>query len=140
MEEISTKDNLASRKNAIEKIVHRNSEYWEVEEAIPWIPQWLWNGTAKYDLEFTPTSNGCDVTNWANWRFTSINQWRLLRGWVLESGEVVFSDGDENGWLLRTVSDTMYHRSFARCLKRHTYAGLKAMHVKLMDQLQGNVS
>lgn len=130
----------SSRQSFSKRSSRQHPEYWEIEEEVPWIPKWLWNGTAKYSLEFTPISNGCDVTIWANWRFTSVNHWRMIRGWILESGEVALSEGEHSGWLLQTESETVYHRTCARLLKRHAYDDIKSMHVKFIDQLMGNVS
>lgn len=53
--------------------------FYEVEDDLPFIPKRLWSGGVRYNAEFTPVSDGCDITVYAPGGFTSTNHWRLLR-------------------------------------------------------------
>lgn len=53
--------------------------YHEVEDGLPFIPKRLWSGGVHYHAEFTPVSDGCDITIHAPGNFNSTNYWRLLR-------------------------------------------------------------
>lgn len=53
--------------------------YHEVEDGLPFIPKRLWSGGVHYHAEFTPVSDGCDITIHAPGNFQSTNYWRLLR-------------------------------------------------------------
>lgn len=53
--------------------------FYEVEDDLPFIPKRLWSGGVRYNADFTPVSDGCDITVHAPGGFTSTNHWRLLR-------------------------------------------------------------
>jgi len=52
---------------------------YEVEDDLPFIPKRLWSGGVKYNADFIPVADGCDITVYAPGGFTSTNHWRLLR-------------------------------------------------------------
>lgn len=123
-------------KSTIEVTIEPECEYWEVCEDVP-IPKWLFSGTTKYIFEFIPTIKGCDITIRATSLFTSKNNWQLVRGQVLESGEVILGESEESGWLLQTVSASVCNRTFAGFIKGHMPVSMKSVHARLIARLQG---
>lgn len=53
-------------------------QYYEVEDDLPFIPKKLWSGGVRYQADFVPLSEGCDITIHAPGGFTSVNHWRLV--------------------------------------------------------------
>lgn len=114
-------------------------EYYEVEEQVP-IPKWLWPGSQKYTVDFFPLENGCDYKIKSGSLFSSTNHWRVLRGQVLDNGEVVLSETEDSRWFVQTVAISVTNRALAAYLKGQFPRGTKAILAKILDKLQGTVS
>lgn len=132
------------------------TQYFEVEDDLPFIPKKLWSGGVKYQADFLPLEEGCDITIHAPGGFTSINHWRLVHqedrtaDIIPEDGEdgVLSSHGaqdpnslsrvkskdllhaDRTGggqWFVQIVSDAKCNRTFANFVKGF----LRNSHVQL---------
>jgi len=116
--------------------------YYEVEDDLPFIPKRLWSGGVKYNADFIPTSDGCDITVHAPGGFTSTNHWRILRdaipGHAEESHKPAVQTKDllhikttgatgNTGWYVQIISDARCPRAFASFVKGF----LKNSHVQL---------
>ena len=107
--------------------------YYEVEDDLPFIPKRLWSGGVKYQADFLPAPDGCDITVHAPGGFTSINRWRLLRGdepagrpseleherdlEKVRSKNLNHADTTSSGWYVQIVSDAKVNRAFASFVK-----------------------
>ncbi|KXT05996.1 hypothetical protein AC578_360 [Pseudocercospora eumusae] len=102
-------------------------QYYEVEDDLPFIPKKLWAGGVKYQADFVPTQDGCDITVHAPGGFTSTNRWRLLREHISEGAEASLERikakdldhaGDSGpGWYVQIVSDAKVEKVFASFVK-----------------------
>lgn len=129
-------------------------QYFEVEDDLPFIPKKLWSGGVRYQADFVPLDEGCDITVHAPGGFTSVNHWRLVHledrtnDIIMEDGDEgtyrVHQDGDEvgrtrsknllhadksGGWYIEIVSDAKCNRTFASFVKGF----LKNSHVQLQN-------
>lgn len=125
-------------------------QYYEVEDDLPFIPKKLWSGGVKYQADFIPFSEGCDITIHAPGGFTSVNHWRLVHqeervvdpnldygatahSEVHESNELgqvrsrneLYATGGQ--WYVEIVSDATCSRTFSGFVKGF----LKNSHVQL---------
>ncbi|KAM3422527.1 hypothetical protein BST61_g28 [Cercospora zeina] len=117
--------------------------YYEVEDDLPFIPKSLWSGGVKYQADFVPRPDGCDITVRAPGGFTSTNHWRLLReneppGRPSElehekdlaraqSKNTLHADQTSRSWYVQIVSDAKVNRTFASFVKGF----LKSSHQQL---------
>ena len=114
--------------------------FYEVEDDIPFIPKKFWSGGVKYQADYLPVSNGCDITVHAPGGFTSTNHWRILRDTVPEDREhgdalerVTSKDmhhaesAGHVGWYVQIISDAKCPRTFAGFVK----GALKNSHAQL---------
>lgn len=130
--------------NAFPDIDAGEMSYYEVEDDLPFIPKRLWSGGVKYNADFIPTSDGCDITVHAPGGFTSTNHWRILRDAIPGHAEAthkpatapqtkdllhVRTDGasGNTGWYVQIISDARCPRAFASFVKGF----LKNSHVQL---------
>lgn len=70
------------------------TQYFEVEDDLPFIPKKLWSGGVKYQADFLPLEEGCDITIHAPGGFTSINHWRLVHQ-EDRTADVIHEDSEE---------------------------------------------
>jgi len=113
------------------------TQYFEVEDDLPFIPKKLWSGGVKYQADFLPLQEGCDITIHAPGGFTSINHWRLVHQ-EDRTTDVIPEDGaddpnnldrirsksmlhaDRTGggqWFVQIISDAKCNRTFANFVK-----------------------
>lgn len=115
-------------------------QYYEVEDDLPFIPKRLWSGGVKYNADFLPTTDGCDITVYAPGGFTSTNHWRLLRDSIPEHAEEthtfdpqtkdlshMHSETGSAGWHVQILSDARCPKAFAGFVKGF----LKNSHIQL---------
>lgn len=69
-------------------------QYYEVEDELPFIPKKLWSGGVRYQADFVPMSEGCEITIHAPAGFTSVNNWRLVHQ-EERTIESALEDGDQ---------------------------------------------
>lgn len=104
-------------------------QHYEVEDDLPFIPKRLWSGGVRYNADFLPVPDGCDITVYAPGGFTSINRWRILRETIPEDEEMTLervqskdllhadTTGGSGGWYVQIVSDARCSRTFAGFVK-----------------------
>jgi hypothetical protein len=115
---------------------------YEVEDDLPFIPKRLWAGGVKYNADFVPTPDGCDITVYAPGGFTSVNHWRLLRDPILDHAKETHkiesqtkdtlhmrNDSGGGGWYVQIISDARCPKAFASFVKGF----LKNSHVQLQQ-------
>jgi hypothetical protein len=116
--------------------------HYEVEDDLPFIPKRLWAGGVKYNADFQPMPDGCDITVFAPGGFTSVNHWRLLRDPIPDhekethklAGQTKDSlhnrnDSGGGGWYVQIISDAKCPKAFASFVKGF----LKNSHVQLQQ-------
>ncbi|PPJ58401.1 hypothetical protein CBER1_08080 [Cercospora berteroae] len=103
--------------------------YYEVEGDLPFIPKSLWSGGVKYQADYVPRPDGCDITVHAPGGFTSTNHWRLLlenepselahekKLAKAQSKNMLDADQTISGWYVQIVSDAKVNRTFATFVK-----------------------
>lgn len=119
----------------------------EVEDDLPFIPKKLWSGGVRYQADFVPLEEGCDITIYAPGGFTSVNHWRLVHesnrtiATIAEHGEgrplgeyqepdggrptlgrvkskdLLHADHTGGKWFIQIISDARCSRTFAGFVK-----------------------
>lgn len=112
-------------------------QYFEVEDSLPFIPSKLWSGGVRYQADFVPVEQGCDITIHAPGGFTSVNHWRLVHdesriATVPEENDdhsekdevaqvttkdLMHVDTDSGGWFVQILTDARCSRTFAGFVK-----------------------
>ncbi|KAF2216163.1 hypothetical protein CERZMDRAFT_81321 [Cercospora zeae-maydis SCOH1-5] len=127
--------------------------YYEVEDDLPFIPKTLWSGGVKYQADFLPQPDGCDITVHAPGGFTSTNRWRLLReneppGRPSEldhekdlaqarSKNTLHADQTSSGWYVQIVSDAKVNRTFASFVKGFLKSSHQQLQNAFIEKLKG---
>ena len=116
-----------------------DKQYYEVSDDLPFIPKKLWSGGVRYNADFLPVSDGCDITIHAPGGFTSTNHWRLVREPTAElegvdldrvrSKDLLHADTAGSGWYVQIVSDAVCSRTYAGFVKGY----LKNTHARLQQ-------
>lgn len=113
-------------------------QYFEVEDDLPFIPKRLWSGGVKYQADFVPVEQGCDITIHAPGGFTSVNHWRLILDESkveaitaeeivvpktsedvdkevsqIKSKDLMHTESEGGGWYVQIISDAKCNRTFA---------------------------
>lgn len=130
-----------------------NITYYEVEDDLPFVPKRLWSGGVKYQADFLPTSDGCDITVHAPGGFTSTNRWRLLRGNEpagrpselehekdldnVKSKTLLHADQTSSGWYVQIVSDATVNRAFANFVKGALRNSHQQLQHAFIEKLKG---
>ncbi|QIW95819.1 hypothetical protein AMS68_001337 [Peltaster fructicola] len=122
-------------------------QYFEVEDDLPFIPKRLWSGGVRYQADYVPTEQGCNITVHAPGGFTSVNYWRLVHdetGAVVgtseeqegsteisqvKSRDIMHTESDSGAWHVQITSDARCNMTFATFVK----AFLKNSHVQLQQ-------
>jgi len=149
-----------AKKNASEPINDGKKEFYEVEDDLPFIPKALWSGGVKYNAEFLPTDDGCDITVFAPGGFTSTNHWRIVRVPDVarpDSGikrsvpddtkrpsivrqqtkDLDHVETESGGWYVEIISDAKCNRTFAGFVKgflKNSHVQLQAAFIELCQQ------
>lgn len=125
--------------------------YFEVEDDLPFIPKRLWNGGVKYQADFLPTPDGCDITVHAPGGFTSTNHWRLLRENVPEGGQASLdqikskdldhaASSGSGGWYVQISSDAKVEKVFASFVKGFIRNSHQQLQLAFIERLNATPS
>ncbi|KXL47547.1 hypothetical protein M433DRAFT_139449 [Acidomyces richmondensis BFW] len=108
-------------------ILKTDLQYYEVEDDLPFMPKKLWSGGVRYNAEFLPQEDGCDITVHAPGGFTSTNHWRILRETIPEEAEtelkkvsskdLLHADTGDGGWYVQIISDARCPKTFVGIVK-----------------------
>ncbi|KAJ8607842.1 hypothetical protein MRB53_040035 [Persea americana] len=138
------------------------TQYFEVEDDLPFIPKRLWSGGVKYQADFVPVEQGCDITIHAPGGFTSVNHWRLVLDELKmeaitaeeivvpaleldkEASQVVSKDlmgpeAEGSGWYVQIISDAKCNRTFAgfvRGFLKNSHAQLQRAFIDKCSELR----
>lgn len=127
--------------------------YYEVEDDLPFIPKSLWSGGVRYQADYVPRPDGCDITVHAPGGFTSTNQWRLLREnepagrpselahekdlAKAQSKNTLHADQTSSGWYVQIVSDAKVNRTFATFVKGFLKSSHQQLQNAFIEKLKG---
>nr|OQO26386.1 hypothetical protein B0A51_06948 [Rachicladosporium sp. CCFEE 5018] len=141
-------------------------QYFEVEDDLPFIPKKLWSGGVRYQADFIPLDEGCDITIHAPGGFTSVNHWRLVHesdrtvdaipehgegrplgeyqqtdvdGTALgrvKSKDLLHADEVGGKWFVQIVSDARCSRTFAGFVKGFLKNSHSQLERAFVDKLQ----
>lgn len=135
------------------------TQYFEVEDSLPFIPTRLWSGGVRYQADFVPVEQGCDITIHAPGGFTSINHWRLVHDESKsaampvekEHGEdkdqmkrvttrdLMHAETDGTGWFVQITSDARCNRTFAGFVKgflKNSHAQLESAFIDKCNDIR----
>ncbi|KAK4631647.1 hypothetical protein CLAFUW4_02532 [Fulvia fulva] len=142
------KPNDDAKLNSNDDTTEGETQHWEVEDDLPFIPKRLWSGGVTYRCDFVPTHDGCIITVYAPGGFTSINRWRLLREAIPEEGEatlekvqskdLLHATTDGSGWFVQIQSDAKCNRTFAGFVKGFLKNSHLHLHKGFIEKLQAS--
>lgn len=126
---------------------------YEVEDDLPLIPKSIWSGGVRYQADFVPRPDGCDITVHAPGGFTSTNHWRLLREnepagrpselahekdlAKAQSKNTLHADQTSSGWYVQIVSDAKVNRTFATFVKGFLKSSHQQLQNAFIEKLKG---
>ncbi|EMC92417.1 hypothetical protein BAUCODRAFT_288309 [Baudoinia panamericana UAMH 10762] len=119
------------------------TQYYEVEDDLPFMPKKFWSGGVKYTADFQPKEDGCDITVHAPGGFTSTNHWRILRETLHEeamptlervkSKDLLHAETTGGGWYVQIISDARCNKTFVTIVKgflKNSHAQLQAAFIE----------
>ncbi|GAB7360023.1 hypothetical protein MBLNU230_g7547t1 [Neophaeotheca triangularis] len=136
-------------KNGMAKNAVDGQQFYEVEDAISFLPSAVWSGTCRYTAAFLRLKDGCDIVVYAPGGFTSVNHWRLVRdtnpGATQELEKVpvrnMFGGGGtgESEWRVEIVSDcrcSKVYASFVKGFIKNSHDQLEKSYIEKLQQLE----